>query len=290
MSKPEIIITPDKMCLLASSWRSDRLKIALVPTMGFLHEGHLSLIKKARETANRIIVSIFVNPLQFGPNEDFDSYPRNIERDILQLSKYGVDAAFIPTIQNFYSPNFSTSVDVNDLTQGLCGTDRPGHFKGVTTVVTKLFNTCSPHVAVFGQKDFQQAMVIKRMTRDLNWNIDIKIEPTVREHDGLAMSSRNAYLTTLERSNAPKLYKGLCKGQTEITNGVRSAKKIQQIIYCFIKENLTEQIEYVEVIDKETLERIDTISRPIVIAAAVRLSKTRLIENVIVSPFDLTTS
>jgi pantoate--beta-alanine ligase len=286
MSDPESIIAAEVMQVQSSTWRSNGLSIALVPTMGYLHAGHLSLIKRAQEMADRCIVSIFVNPLQFGPNEDFSRYPRNIENDILQLSKGHVDAVFIPTLENFYPSDFSTTVDVNTLTEGLCGTNRPGHFRGVTTVVSKLFNTCLPHVVVFGQKDYQQATVIRRMTRDLNWDIDIKIAPTVREFDGLAMSSRNANLNKKERTNAPMLYKALCHGQTAIINGERSATQVQQIVHSFIKEKLTAKIDYVEVIDTETLERIKTIDRSVVIAAAVRMSKARLIDNVIVLQSD----
>lgn len=286
MSDPESIVAAEVMQVQSSTWRSNGLSIALVPTMGFLHAGHLSLIKRAQEMADRCIVSIFVNPLQFGPNEDFSRYPRNIENDILQLSKSHVDAVFIPTLENFYPSDFSTTVDVNTLTEGLCGTNRPGHFRGVTTVVSKLFNTCLPHVVVFGQKDYQQATVIKRMTRDLNWDIDIKIAPTVREFDGLALSSRNANLNKKERTNAPMLYKALCRGQTAIINGERSATHVQQIVHSFIKEKLTAKIDYVEVIDTETLEKIETIDRSVVIAAAVRMSKARLIDNVTVLQSD----
>ncbi|MEE3233009.1 MAG: pantoate--beta-alanine ligase [Candidatus Latescibacterota bacterium] len=288
MSKPEIIDTVEIMQVRSANWRSNGLTIALVPTMGYLHSGHLSLIKRAREMADRCIVSIFVNPLQFGPNEDFSRYPRNIENDVLQLSKCQVDATFIPSLKNFYPSHFSTTVDVNTLTEGLCGTNRPGHFRGVTTVISKLFNTCSPHVAVFGQKDYQQAMVIERMTQDLNWDIDIEITPTVRELDGLAMSSRNANLNKKERDNAPMLYKALCSGQTEVINGERSATQIQRIVHSFIKEKLTDQIDYVDVIDTKTLEKIKKIDRSVVIAAAVRMSKARLIDNIMVHQSDWT--
>lgn len=270
------------MQVKSESWRSDKLRVALVPTMGYLHSGHLSLIKKGQDLADRCVVSIFVNPLQFGPTEDFSLYPRDIENDIKQLSKHQVDAVFIPTIENFYPSNFLTNVDVDKLTQGLCGTNRPGHFQGVATVVSKLFNACSPHIAVFGQKDYQQAIIVKRMTRDLNWNIDIVLGDTVRESDGLAMSSRNANLSTKERDSAPMLYKALCSGQRAIVNGERSATRVRNMVRATIKEKLTNQIDYVEVVETETLESAICIEGSVVIAAAVRMSKVRLIDNIMI--------
>ena len=270
------------MQVKSESWRSDKLRVALVPTMGYLHSGHLSLIKKGQDLADRCVVSIFVNPLQFGPTEDFSLYPRDIENDIKQLSKHQVDAVFIPTLENFYPSNFSTNVDVDKLTQGLCGTNRPGHFQGVATVVSKLFNACSPHIAVFGQKDYQQAIIVKRMTRDLNWNIDIVLGDTVRESDGLAMSSRNANLSKKERDSAPMLYKALCSGQRAIVNGERSATRVRNMVRATIKEKLTNQIDYVEVVEAETLESAICIEGSVVIAAAVRMSKVRLIDNIMI--------
>ena len=270
------------MQVKSESWRSDKLRVALVPTMGYLHSGHLSLIKKGQDLADRCVVSIFVNPLQFGPTEDFSLYPRDIENDIKQLSKHQVDAVFIPILEDFYPSNFSTSVDVDKLTQGLCGTNRPGHFQGVATVVSKLFNACSPHIAVFGQKDYQQAIIVKRMTRDLNWNIDIVLGDTVRESDGLAMSSRNANLSTKERDSAPMLYKALCSGQRAIVNGERSATRVRNMVRATIKEKLTNQIDYVEVVETETLESAICIEGSVVIAAAVRMSKVRLIDNIMI--------
>ncbi len=282
MSIPEIISTTKAMQVKSESWRSDKLRVALVPTMGYLHSGHLSLIKKAQELADRCVVSIFVNPLQFGPTEDFSLYPRDIENDIKQLSKHQVDAVFIPTLEDFYPSNFSTNVDVDKLTQGLCGTNRQGHFQGVATVVSKLFNACSPHIAVFGKKDYQQAIIVKRMTRDLNWNIDIVLGATVRESDGLAMSSRNANLNKKERDSAPILYKALCSGQRAIVDGERSATQVQNIVCAIIKEKLTDQIDYVEVVETETLESVKYIEDSVVIAAAVRMSKVRLIDNIMI--------
>ncbi len=282
MSIPEIISSVKAMQVKSESWRSDKLRVALVPTMGYLHSGHLSLIKKGQDLADRCVVSIFVNPLQFGPTEDFSLYPRDIENDIKQLSKHQVDAVFIPTIENFYPSNFLTNVDVDKLTQGLCGTNRPGHFQGVATVVSKLFNACSPHIAVFGQKDYQQAIIVKRMTRDLNWNIDIVLGDTVRESDGLAMSSRNANLSTKERDSAPMLYKALCSGQRAIVNGERSATRVRNMVRATIKEKLTNQIDYVEVVETETLESAICIEGSVVIAAAVRMSKVRLIDNIMI--------
>ena len=282
MSIPEIISTAEAMQAKSESWRSNKLKIALIPTMGYLHSGHLSLIKKGRELADRCVVSIFVNPLQFGPTEDFSLYPRDIENDIKQLSKYQVDAVFIPTLKDFYPSNFSTNVEVDKLIQGLCGTNRPGHFQGVATVVSKLFNACSPHIAVFGQKDYQQAIIVKRMTRDLNWNINIVLGSTVRESDGLAMSSRNVNLNKKECDSAPMLYKALCSGQRAIVNGERSATRVRNIVCDIIKEKLTNQIDYVEVVETETLKSVKFIDGSVVIVGAVRMSKVRLIDNIMI--------
>lgn len=209
MSKPQLINTVAKMQAQSDTWRGEGLRIGLVPTMGFLHEGHLSLVDYSLSTADRTIVSIFVNPLQFGPKEDFTIYPRDIERDVKLLAQRGADAVFKPQTAEFYPPDFSTTVEVTQLTDGLCGAIRPGHFRGVTTVVSKLFTATKPHLAVFGQKDYQQSAVIRRMVRDLSLDLRIEIAPTMREADGLAMSSRNVNLTEDERRRVPALYQAL---------------------------------------------------------------------------------
>ena len=203
----------------SDAWRGTGLCVGLVPTMGFLHEGHLSLVDHSLEAADRTVVSIFVNPLQFGPQEDYAIYPRDMERDLDLLSRRGVDAVFHPQTVEFYPPDFSTFVEVEELTKGLCGPFRPGHFRGVTTVVTKLFTAVKPHLAVFGQKDYQQAAVIRRLVRDLNLDLRVEVVPTVREADGLAMSSRNILLSAEERQRASALYEALTMGQKKNRTG-----------------------------------------------------------------------
>ena len=272
------ITTIAAMRKTSGNWRKDGLKIGLVPTMGFLHDGHLSLIAEARRRTDRVVVTIFVNPTQFGPNEDFLEYPRDIDRDRRLCEAAGVAAVFSPETDAFYEPNHSTWVYEESLTSGLCGASRPGHFRGVTTVVAKLFNTVLPDCAVFGQKDAQQALVVKRMTRDLNFPIDIVIAPIVREKDGLAMSSRNTRLTPEERSRALSLVKALRKARELYQKGERDAAAI---IGC-VKEELTrsvDQIDYVELVNKETLESMVTLRRPALLAIAARVGSVRLIDN-----------
>ena len=213
------IHTVAEMQAQSDTWRSAGLCVGLVPTMGFLHEGHLSLVDHCLETTDRTVVSIFVNPLQFGPKEDYAIYPRDMERDLDLLSRRGVDAVFHPQTVEFYPPDFSTFVEVEELTKGLCGPFRPGHFRGVTTVVTKLFTAVKPHLAVFGQKDYQQAAVIRRLVRDLNLDLRVEVAPTVREADGLAMSSRNILLSAEERQRASALYEALTMGREKNRTG-----------------------------------------------------------------------
>ncbi|HID10262.1 MAG TPA: pantoate--beta-alanine ligase, partial [Candidatus Latescibacteria bacterium] len=201
-------------------------RIGFVPTMGYLHEGHLSLVRLAKERSDRIVVSIFVNPIQFGPQEDYNRYPRDLKRDLRVLRDLGVDAAFVPSVEEMYPEGFCTYVHVEGLTEGLCGAFRPGHFRGVTTVVTKLFLAVRPHVAAFGQKDAQQAFVIKRMVRDLNMDVEIVVGPTVREEDGLAMSSRNMYLSPDERRQATVLYRALMRAKAMVEAGERDPKAV----------------------------------------------------------------
>lgn len=269
----------------ARAWRRERQLIGLVPTMGYLHKGHLSLVELCNRHCDRTVVSIFVNPLQFGPQEDYAVYPRDLEQDLRALVPYDVSAVFHPHEKGFYFPDHSTYVHVEGLTEGLCGTWRPGHFRGVTTVVTKLFNAVLPDVAVFGQKDYQQAAVIRRMVRDLNMGIRIMLGPTVREADGLAMSSRNTRLTPQERERAPVIYSALDAARSAVEKGrTTDAGRLRDQIRQRIAAELSPDIDYVEVVEPESLEPVQTITGPVVLAVAVRLPQVRLIDNVQAAP------
>ena len=256
-------------------------KIAFVPTMGFLHEGHLQLIRQARTMGDVLIVSIFVNPIQFGPTEDFKQYPRDWDRDAQLCESGGTDVIFAPTAEEMYPEGFQTSVSTSGLSQNLCGISRPTHFQGVATVVAKLFNCTMPHVALFGEKDFQQLAVIKRMVRDLDFDIQIIGVPTVREADGLAMSSRNTYLSTQERRSALSLSRSLFKAQELFKSGERTARVLIDSARTIITREETAIIDYIKVCDIETLQDVDTISKPAVMALAVKIGKARLIDNVV---------
>lgn len=262
-------------------------KIAIVPTMGFLHEGHLSLIDTARKNgADAVVVTIFVNPIQFGPNEDFDKYPRDFERDKALLEEKKVDAIFAPTPEEMYPRPITCKVIESELSRGLCGKSRPTHFAGVTTVVTKLFNAVLPDIAVFGQKDAQQAQVLCRMVEDLNFPIKMVISPIVREADGLAKSSRNKYLSPEERANALVLSRSLLEGKSLLEEG---GKKPGEVI-AFMKENIEKcggKVDYVSIVDARSLEEIgpDAMksSRELLIALAVYFGTTRLIDNILLT-------
>ncbi|HIG57305.1 MAG TPA: pantoate--beta-alanine ligase [Candidatus Latescibacteria bacterium] len=284
MSKPQLINTVAKMQAQSDTWRGEGLRIGLVPTMGFLHEGHLSLVDYSLSAADRTIVSIFVNPLQFGPKEDFAIYPRDIERDIKLLAQRGVDAVFKPQTVEFYPPDFSTTVEVTHLADGLCGAMRPGHFRGVTTVVSKLFTATKPHLAIFGQKDYQQAAVIRRLVRDLNLDLHIEVAPTMREADGLAMSSRNVNLTEDERRRVPALYQALAMAKRYIECGERDTQRIIGEMRSQIEKELGGDIEYISIVHPDTLEDLSEIAGPVVIALAVRLANVRLIDNISAEP------
>ena len=277
----KVISTIKEMQAQADNLRRSGRKIGFVPTMGFLHEGHLSLIKKAGELSDTVVVSIFVNPTQFGPGEDFEKYPRDFERDEKLAEQAGADIIFYPSTEEMYPENYSTYVNVEDLTHGLCGRSRPGHFRGVTTVVTKLFMCVKPHIAVFGQKDAQQAAVIKRMVRDLNFDINIITAPIVRENDGLAMSSRNKYLSPEQRKEALALYDSLKIAEELIRNGELSPA----VIIEKMKERITREpdakIDYVELVDLETLEPVDRVKGRVLAAVAVFIGSTRLIDNTV---------
>ena len=266
---------------IVSSWRKEGLSVGLVPTMGYLHEGHQSLIKKSVEQNDRTVVSVFVNPIQFGPNEDLASYPRDINRDMKKVKEVGGDLIFNPEPSEMYPGHFTSFIDTTETTELLCGAVRPIHFRGVCTVVGKLFNIVCPDRAYFGQKDAQQLATIRRFSRDLNFPIEIVACPIIREDDGLAKSSRNTYLSTEERKAALILSQSLKLGKKAIEEGEKSAKKVIDIITANIKTEPLARIDYVEVVDFENIQRVDTINGETLVAIAVYIGKTRLIDNFI---------
>lgn len=253
--------------------------VGLVPTMGFLHDGHLTLVKEAKQSCASVIVSIFVNPTQFGPSEDLDAYPRDLQRDLSLLEALDVDLVWIPTSEVMYPANYQTWVEVSDVTKPLEGSYRPGHFRGVTTVVSKLFNAVQPDVAVFGQKDAQQVAVISQMTRDLSYPIEIKVVPIVRESDGLALSSRNTYLNQDQRKAATVLYRALRAAEKAYLSGERSAENIRQIMSETIADEPLASAQYVSCADLLTLTELETITNGALLSMAVYVGKTRLIDN-----------
>jgi pantoate--beta-alanine ligase len=278
----KIIKTIREMQQLSDELRKSK-RISLVPTMGYLHEGHLALVRRAKELGHIVVVSIFVNPIQFGPQEDLAKYPRDFNRDAELLEKEKTDIIFYPDADEMYPGVFSTYVEVKKLEDHLCGKSRMGHFVGVATVVAKLFNIVKPHCAVFGQKDYQQLIIIEKMVKDLNMDIDIIGHPTVREQDGLAMSSRNTYLSPEERDKALLISRSLKKVEVLFREGERNTatlkKEVEGILYQ--KEGIN--IEYVNLCDTDTLEELDTIRNKAVLAIACRIGKTRLIDNTILT-------
>ena len=261
--------------------------LGFVPTMGYLHEGHLALVREAKKTCQAVIVSIFVNPIQFGPQDDFERYPRDSERDLRMLKEEEVDAVFMPTTAEIYPEGFVTFVRLKGLTDCLCGRTRPGHFDGVATVVTKLLNIVCPDKAFFGQKDGQQVLVIRKMVEDLNMEPEMVTVPTVREPDGLAMSSRNFYLSGEERKAAPVLYRGLMAAQAAFAKGERNPEKLCKIVVDLLAGEPQARIDYVEIRSIPNLESLAIINRPVLLAAAVYFTKTRLIDNVVLDPGNL---
>lgn len=257
-------------------------RIGFVPTMGYLHEGHLALMREAKKRAEVLVVSIFVNPTQFGPKEDLEKYPRDIERDRKLCTEVGTDYLFVPSAAEMYPPDYSTYVEVFGISEGLCGAGRPGHFRGVATVVAKLFNIVSPDVALFGEKDWQQLAVIRRMSRDLNMDIEIAGVPTVREPDGLAMSSRNSYLSAEERRSALILYKALQRAQDMVNSGEIGADKIIAGLRELLASEPAVELEYLEVVDPDTLRPLSQVSGSALVAIAGRVGQTRLIDNKVI--------
>lgn len=277
----KIVKTINEVREIISEWKLSGYKIGLVPTMGYLHEGHQSLISRSLEN-DKTVVSIFVNPIQFGPNEDYDAYPRDLESDAEKCRKSGADLIFAPDASEMYENDFSTFVDMSGPTDELCGIKRPGHFKGVCTVVSKLFNIVTPDRAYFGQKDAQQLAVIKRMVRDLSFGIEIIGCPIVREEDGLAKSSRNTYLNAEERKAAIIISKALKAGRSMIIEGETDASKIVSFIKSKIETEPLAKIDYVKAVDADSIKPIKEIKGKILIAAAVYFGKTRLIDNFII--------
>lgn len=259
-------------------------RVALVPTMGFLHEGHLELVRTARRTADRVWVSIFVNPTQFGPDEDYESYPRELERDAELLKHEGVDVIFAPSADEMYPREPIVEIGFSGLEHKLCGTDRPTHFAGVGIVVSQLFNVVQPDAAVFGQKDAQQVLLIRRLAHDLHFPVEIIVNPTVREQDGLAMSSRNAYLKPNERAAAPAIYHALCRGRELVEQGESSACVVRDGLIRGIESEELLKVQYAECVDADSLQDVEMIDGPVLLAVGVRVGMARLIDNVVAVP------
>jgi pantoate--beta-alanine ligase len=262
--------------------RKKGMKIGFVPTMGAFHEGHLTLMREARRNTNAVIVSIFVNPIQFSAGEDYDRYPRRLEQDTKMAESEGVDVLFAPSVAEMYPKGFDTYVDQSDLPAKLCGEFRVGHFRGVMTIVTKLFNIVKPDSAYFGQKDYQQALIIRRTTTDLNLDVAIKVLPTVREEDGVAMSSRNIYLGPKQRKDATCLIQALHRAEDMVNNGESAASKVSAEMKRVIRKVKGTRVEYIAIVNSETLEPVKEIKGKTLIALAVRIGKARLIDNAIV--------
>jgi pantoate--beta-alanine ligase len=276
-----VIEDPQEMQTWSRAQEMAGLKIGLVPTMGFLHEGHLSLVRQAKGLSDAVVVSIFVNPIQFGAGEDFDRYPRDLSRDLALLEKEGVEVVFAPTVRGMYPEKEQTVVEPTGMEDRLCGRNRPGHFRGVTTVVSKLFNICLPEVAVFGQKDAQQVMIIEKMVRDLNFPVKIFRGDIVREPDGLAMSSRNVYLSPEDRKNATVLYRSLLMARDLINQGARKPSQVRNAMLELIGQAPAAQVDYVEIYNGMDLSELEDINGLVLLALAVRFGNTRLIDNLL---------
>ena len=278
----ELIAKINKLKAVVRKMRGAGNSIGFVPTMGALHDGHLMLVKKAREVADTVLVSVFVNPIQFGRGEDFEHYPRNLSHDVELLTRAGVDYVFAPAIEEFYPKDFDTYVEVERLSEPLCGKFRPGHFRGVATVVAKLFTIVEPDYAFFGQKDAQQAGVIRRMARDLKFPVDVRVCPIVREEDGLAMSSRNASLSPDERRAATVLYRSLCRAAALVLEGERQAGRVRQAVADMIQAEPLARLEYFEIVDTADFQPVAALQGGVLMALAVYIGKTRLIDNLLV--------
>lgn len=279
-----IIESIAEMQQAAEGWRCEGKRIALVPTMGYFHEGHLALMRSVRPSCDVLVISIFVNPAQFGPGEDFERYPRDPDRDLRMATAVGVDVAFMPQVAEIYPEGYQTYVTVTEVAAPLCGRSRPTFFRGVATVVTKLFHMVKPHVAVFGEKDFQQLVTVRRMVQDLNMEIEISGHPTVREADGLAMSSRNAYLTPVQRQKAVRLNRSLQHAQALVQGGEKAGEAILKAVREVLDEDGEVRIDYAELCDPKTLQPTTRIEGPTLLALAVHVGVARLIDNAILKP------
>jgi pantoate--beta-alanine ligase len=277
----EIVNDPRDMLAASLAWRQQQQTITLVPTMGYFHEGHLSLMRYGREKGDRLVVSLFVNPTQFGPNEDLDRYPRDLERDAALAREVGVDALYTPTSAQMYPEGYQTYVTVEELSQGLCGASRPGHFRGVATVVLKLFEQVLPHLAVFGEKDYQQLAVIKRMVADLNVPVEVVGRPIVREPDGLALSSRNTYLSPPERQSALCLVQALTQARKMAASGETKADNILSQVRQTITSTPDTRLDYAVLVDPDSLQNVDTVRGSARLAVAAWVGNTRLIDNML---------
>jgi pantoate--beta-alanine ligase len=275
----KVIVRLTEMQRFSLSAREERKRIGFVPTMGYLHEGHLSLIRAARANTDLVVVSIFVNPTQFGPGEDFGRYPRDLDRDKRLAEGVGTDVIFYPSVEEMYPEDFSTYVEETKLSKHLCGLSRPTHFRGVTTVVLKLFNVVQPDVAYFGQKDAQQALIVRRMVRDLNLPVRVEVLPIVREEDGLALSSRNEYLSPVQRKHATVLHQSLMEAKRLVEMGERDAYMIRARMEEMIESAGDARINYISIVSRDTLDDIKEVRGNVLIALAVFMGKTRLIDN-----------
>ncbi|MEO6327045.1 MAG: pantoate--beta-alanine ligase [Thermoanaerobaculia bacterium] len=274
------VTTASDLWAALAAWRSTGLRIGFVPTMGALHAGHLALVGTARSRTDRVVVSIFVNPKQFGPAEDFERYPRDLAADRARLEEAGADLLFAPTVDEMYPPGFATSVHVAGVSEGMEGARRPGHFDGVATVVARLFGLVRPDVSVFGAKDGQQAAVIRRLARDLGFPMEVIVAETVREPDGLAMSSRNAFLTPAERLCAPGLFRALLAARLVYELGERKGRSILGLARTAIEAEPAFRLDALDLVDAESMQPVQSVERPVMLAAAVFLGKTRLIDNI----------
>lgn len=278
----KLVDSIQRMSTLAKMYRKEGKSIGFVPTMGYLHEGHLSLIRTAKKHTDVVVVSIFVNPIQFGPSEDPEKYPRDLKRDEESARSAGADIIFCPSAKEMYPDAYATYVNVEGLTDTLCGASRPGHFKGVATVVAKLFGIVKPDIAYFGQKDAQQAVVIRKMVEDLNMGLEVKILPIIREKDGLAMSSRNVCLSVEDRREAAVLYRSLQDAESAIKKGERDPKNIVKMMSDMISQVPASKVDYISIVDTKNLKDVGVVYGEVLIALAVFIGKTRLIDNMIV--------
>jgi pantoate--beta-alanine ligase len=279
MTGVEVVRTIPELRRKVGQFRMTGLKVGLVPTMGYLHDGHAELIRRARQECGLVVVSVFVNPTQFGPQEDLEAYPRDLPRDLTVAEAAGAGLVFVPEVAEIYPEGFQSYVEVLGLSGVMCGASRPGHFRGVTTVVAKLLNIVGPDRAYFGQKDYQQTVVIRRMVQDLNLPVEIVVVPTVREADGLAMSSRNAYLDPLQRQAAVVLHRALELAEAEIHGGERDAKRLAQTLIARVEQEPLARLDYLTVASPETLMPLDALCGRCLVALAVTIGRTRLIDN-----------